>query len=64
MYSHLVSYLGIGQQKKTRFTIYMLPVYTPNTMPADALATLGATASAGMALTPTAWLFHLQHQKS
>ena len=33
-------------------------------MPADALATLGASASAGMVLTPKGWIFCLQHQKS
>ena len=33
-------------------------------MPADALATLGASASAGMVLTPKAGIFHLQHQKA
>ena len=38
--------------------------YTANTMPADALASLGASASAGMVLTPKARIFHLQHQKS
>ena len=31
---------------------------------ADALVTLGASASAGMELTPEAWIFCLQHQKS
>ena len=35
-----------------------------NTMPADALATLGASASAGMVLTPKGGIFCLQHQKS
>ena len=38
--------------------------YTPNTMSADALATSGASASAGMVLTPKAGIFHLHHQKS
>ena len=38
--------------------------YMANTMPADALATSGARASAGMVLTPQNGLFHLQHQKS
>ena len=38
--------------------------YTDNTMPANALATLGARASAGMVLTPKAGIFHLQHEKS
>ena len=33
-------------------------------MPADALATLGASASAGMVLTPEAGILCLQHQKS
>ena len=33
-------------------------------MSADALATLGARASVGMALIPTAVVFHLQYQKS
>ena len=33
-------------------------------MPVDALATLGARASAGMVLTPKAGIFYLQHQKS
>ena len=37
--------------------------YTNNTMPADALVTLGARASTGMVLTPEAGIFHLQHQK-
>ena len=37
--------------------------YTVNTMPADALATLGASASAGMVLTPKAGIFRLQYQK-
>ena len=36
---------------------------TVNTMPADALATLGARASVGMVLTPRFGLFHLQDQK-
>ena len=30
---------------------YMLSIYDSNTMPADALATLGATASASMSFT-------------
>ena len=33
--------------------------YTVNTMPADALATLGARASAGMALTKQARIFQV-----
>ena len=33
---------------------YMMPVYTVNTIPDDALATLGARASADMVLTPKA----------
>ena len=33
-------------------------------MPTDALATLGASASAGMALTPKAGIFRLQRQNS
>ena len=37
---------------------------TVNNIPADALATLGARASAGMVLTHKAGIFHLQHQKS
>ena len=38
--------------------------YTANTMPADALGTLGARASTGMVLTPKAGIFRRQHQKS
>ena len=38
--------------------------YIVNSMPADALATLGARASTGMALTPKAKIFCLQHQES
>ena len=34
-----------------------------NTIPVDALATLGASVSEGMVLTPKAGIFHLQHQK-
>ena len=37
--------------------------YTAITMPADTLATLGASASAGMVLTPKGRIFRLQHQK-
>ena len=37
---------------------------TANTMSADALATLGASASAGMVLTSKAAIFRLQHQES
>ena len=33
----------------------MLSVLHANTMPADALATLGASASTGMVLTPKSW---------
>ena len=33
-------------------------------MPADVLATLGASASAGMVLTPKAGIFCLQYPKS
>ena len=38
--------------------------YTANATPADELATLGASASAGMVLTPKPEIFRLQHQKS
>ena len=38
--------------------------YTANTMPADALVTLGASASAGKTLALKAGLFRLYHQKS
>ena len=38
--------------------------YTVNTMPADALVTWGARASAGMILIPKARIFCLQHLKS
>ena len=38
--------------------------YTDNTMPADALVTLGTRASAGMVLTLKAGILRLQHQKS
>ena len=41
--------------------------YTPNTMPADALTTLGASASAGLVLhvlTCKAGIFHIHRQKS
>ena len=37
---------------------------TANTMPVDALAILGARASASIVLTPKARIFHLQHQKN
>ena len=37
---------------------------TVNTMPADALSTLGAGVSAGMPLSPKAGILHFQHQKS
>ena len=40
-----------------------MPALGVNTMPADALATQGARASAGMALTAKAGIFCLQHQK-
>ena len=66
MRSYLHHILDFVQQK-TKLTMeqpYMLPILYPNTMPADALATLGARASAGMVLTPKAEIFHLQHQKS
>ena len=42
----------------------MLPSYTANTLPADAMATLRASPSAGMALTSKAGIFRLKHQKS
>ena len=35
-----------------------------STMDADALETLGASASAGMVFIPKAGIFRLQHQKS
>ena len=38
--------------------------YIVNTMPADALATKGARAPAGMVLTKWTRIVHLQHQKS
>ena len=38
--------------------------YPVDTMPADALATAEARASAGMILNPQARIFHLQHHKS
>ena len=38
--------------------------YTAITMPADGLATLGASASAGMVLTAKDKKFRLWHQKS
>ena len=38
--------------------------YTANTMSGDALVALGASASAGMVLTPKTRTFHLQCQKS
>ena len=38
--------------------------YTANAMPADALVTYGAMASAGMVLSHKVGIFHLQQQKS
>ena len=40
------------------------PFHTANTMPADALATLGASASTGMILTPKAGIFRLRRDDS
>ena len=43
----------------------MLPISnTVNTIPADALATFGINASAGMVLTPRAGIFRLKPRKS
>ena len=39
-------------------------INSANTMPADALPILGASASAGMTLIPKAGIFHFQRQKS
>ena len=38
--------------------------YAANTVPADALVTLGGRALAGMVFLPKARIFHLQHKKS
>ena len=46
-----------------QYMIFILKSYKDNNMPADALATLGASASAGIVLTYTAGLLRLQHQK-
>ena len=66
MYSHFISYLGFHWTEDNQIhngaTLHV--AYTVNTMPADALVTLGAKASGGMVLTPKARILCLQHQKS
>ena len=47
-----------------KLTLEQQYIYTANTIPADALATLGARASAGVVLIPKAGIFRLQPQKS
>ena len=53
-------------QIHNRATLHVAcPTIPDKTMPADALATLGTRASAGMVLTSKVGIiFHLQHQKS
>ena len=69
-YIHIVSYLGLGLSQVDKINSGIstccdccLPNIA-NTMPADGLEALGASASAGIVLTPKAGIFHLQHQKS
>ena len=40
------------------------PSYTANNMPANAMATLGVSASAGMVLKLQTGIFRIQHQKT
>ena len=65
MFSHFVSYLGIYSTVEDQIRNGRNPTcclsYTDNTMPADALETLGARASAGMLLILKAGIFCLQH---
>ena len=59
--------LRLARPKKMKLTVaqqYMFFYDTANTMPVDALATLGARATAGMVLTPKVGIFYLQHQES
>ena len=67
IYSHFELHLGFGLTQVDEITsgttVHILP-YTVNTLPADALATLGARASAGMVLISKAGILRLQHQKS
>ena len=61
---HILDYV---EQKKIKFTMeqpYMFPFLCWQYHAADALATLGASASAVMILIPKARIFCLQHQKS
>ena len=56
MYSHFISYLGFCSTEEDQIhkwgNLKCRISYTVTIMPADALATLGARAPAGMALTP------------
>ena len=66
MYSHFESYLEFAltqlDEIKSGTTRHVTSLsYTANAMPADALATLGASASTGMVLTCQAGIFCLQH---
>ena len=61
MYSHFECYLEFGLTQVDEFSYGMTEhlSYMANTMPADALATSGARASAGMVLTLQTGIFRL-----
>ena len=65
IFYHILGFVHNRRSPNSQWSnpIYCL-CYTDNTMPADSLATLGAKAPAGMALTPRAEIFRIQHQKS
>ena len=52
------------QRVNSGTTAHVVCPTMPNTMPGDALVTLGARATAGMVLDPRAGIFCLQHQMS
>ena len=66
VFTHVESYLGVALTQVDEInpltTIHFVYPTQPIPMAADALATLGASASAAMILTPKAGIFHLQHQ--
>ena len=65
MYLHFELYFGFGLTQVDEINSWTTILsYTTNTMPADALATLGASASADVVLTLNPRIFRHQYQKS
>ena len=57
MYSHYETYLGFDLTNVDGTAVHIDYPTKTNTMPANALATLGTSASPGMILTPQSGIF-------